>query len=375
MLLCGSSATAAEADQQKLERLRQRIAELQTSLNEVRGQHAVELRELQSVESDIGRVARELRRLGHKQQGVEDRVSDLKQEGIDLRAQVVQQQRLLANQLRAAYAMGRQQQVKMLLSQQTPATVSRMIGYYRYFNRARQDQLRDLNASQRAVADNENHLTQQLSELANIARQRESDRARLLTARKDRQQLLAQLSLAVEDTDTSIQRLRADEQRMLELVDSLSQQIEAELTAVAAPSFVASQGQLQWPVQGTLKARFGHPRGVGRLRWDGVLIEAGEGDAVYAVAPGQVVFADWLRGFGLLLIVDHGQGYLGLYGHNQSLFKELGEWVEVNDTIASVGNSGGHRGIGLYFEIRHDGQPVDPGLWCRLPPSGRLRSG
>ncbi|HIO14639.1 MAG TPA: peptidase M23, partial [Chromatiales bacterium] len=101
----------------------------------------------------------------------------------------------------------------------------------------------------------------------------------------------------------------------------------------------------------------------------------GEGDAVYAVAPGQVVFADWLRGFGLLLIVDHGQGYLSLYGHNQSLFKELGEWVEVNDTIASVGNSGGHRGIGLYFEIRHDGQPVDPGLWCRLPPSGRLRSG
>lgn len=172
--------------------------------------------------------------------------------------------------------------------------------------------------------------------------------------------------------------MQEDERRLQRLLDSLATAprdnsqtpAEGELASEGTEHtpFLTLRGRLQWPSRGKLTTRYGSARKVGKLKWQGVNIKAPEGTEVHAISHGRVAFSDWLRGFGLLTIIDHGDGYMSLYGGNQSLFKEVGDWVEAGEVIAGVGNSGGRKNSALYFEIRHNGKPTNPLKWCRNKP-------
>jgi len=177
-------------------------------------------------------------------------------------------------------------------------------------------------------------------------------------------QLLADLHRTISGQGQELERLRENEHRLESLLEELRAQPAPDMTQEVI-AFDELKGRLPWPARGSLASKFGTPRKSGALKWQGVIIAAAGGQDVTAISRGRVVYADWLRHFGLLLIIDHGNGYMSLYGHNQSLFKERGDWVEAGETIASVGDSGGHAETGLYFEIRRRGTPVNPVQWCR----------
>jgi septal ring factor EnvC (AmiA/AmiB activator) len=176
--------------------------------------------------------------------------------------------------------------------------------------------------------------------------------------------LLASLNAQFKEKDSKLKRLLEDEQRLAALVQQL--QSELILEPIAKRPFAELRGKLNWPVSGPMTVKFGSKRNIGQLKWQGVVIASQAGTEVRAVSHGRVAFADWFRGFGLLLILDHGNGYMSLYGHNDSLFKEHGDWVEANEVIARVGRGSGQLGSGLYFEIRHNGKPINPTRWCKI---------
>jgi len=282
------------------------------------------------------------------------------------RADLRTQRTTLAGQLRAAYAMGRREYIKLLLNQEDVATAGRIVAYYDYFNRARvkridaiADTLQKLQTVEQAIV----HKTEELEEL----RTEQSARKRELEAgRKARGAILAKLDREIRDDTQRLQRLVDDERRLNQLLEGL-QPLLSDLPSELGDRqpFPKLKGALAWPSGGRLLARYGAPRKLGKLKWSGVLIGAREGEGVHAIYHGRVAFADWLRGFGLLLIIDHGDGYMSLYGQNQSLHKNVGDWVEAGDVIARVGSSGGARRTGLYFEIRHNGKPTNPATWCK----------
>lgn len=373
LLLCLGLAGSAAADDEpdlkgrksELHQVRDRIEQLQGELSasEVRRQSL--MKELRAMEEQIGQTGQRLRKLaGHLQQQRE-RLAALEERQRRQQVRLEQQRRALARQLRAAYAMGRQERLKILLNQQDPAVVTRMMVYYAYFNRARAEQmarigelLEQLRERAREIADEGQRL------LALQARELEQ-RQQLEQTRASRQQVVAALNQAIEEKGEQLNRLGRDAQRLQSVIRKLQeQQSDLSMEGVDLKPFKRMRGKLEWPVKGRLKARFGSPR-AGSLKWDGVMISAPEGKEIDAIYYGRVAYSDWLRGFGLLLIIDHGDGYMSLYGHNQSLFKESGEWVETGESVASVGNSGGRSSPGLYFAIRYRGNAVNPRKWWR----------
>ena len=203
---------------------------------------------------------------------------------------------------------------------------------------------------------------------ANVFGQRDEQAGQLLamkTSQDQRRELVAKLTAELQDQGRQLARLQSDERELNALIKGLEQALaDIPVEHPQQMQFAALRGRLPWPASGRIVSRFGTPR-LGGLFWDGVMISAPEGREVRAVHHGRVAFADWLRGLGLLMIVDHGDGYMTLYGHNQSLFKEVGDWVEADEAIALVGSSGGRERAGVYFGVRFKGRPVDPAKWCR----------
>jgi septal ring factor EnvC (AmiA/AmiB activator) len=194
--------------------------------------------------------------------------------------------------------------------------------------------------------------------------------AQLEVQRQNREQVLVQLNTQLDNQGGELKHLQTDEKQLQALVRSLQELLsDIPVEASQQKPFKALKGQLRWPARGQLVKRFGSLRGNSGLKWQGVLIEAPEGGQVRAVSKGRVAFADWMRGFGLLLIIDHGDGYMSLYGQNEALYKEVGEWVDSGEVVATLGASGGQTEAGLYFEIRHNGHPVNPLSWCAGTPA------
>lgn len=356
------AALGKPTDQQRLEAVRAQIRELQSVLKRSHTKRGELQDNLQRIETQLGDVAGSLHRIdGELEQGTRE-LKALKTRRGKLRGDLTEQRGLLAAQVRAAYAMGRQEQIKMLLNQQDPARVGRVLVYYDYFNRARAQQIGQVRTTLQELDQVELRITSKNVELATLRDRQLNEQQTLQEGRKARQTLLDHLNRDIKTTGGQLARLQEDEQRLVRLLQDLARRPAAENAERTA--FAKLRGKLQWPTNGKLAVRFGERRPVGKLRWQGVLIDAPEGREVHAISHGRVAFADWLRGFGLLLIIDHGDGYMSLYGHNQSLFKETGEWVEPGEVIASVGASGGQSESGLYFEIRKNGRPVNPQRWC-----------
>lgn len=359
-----NTPASAAAVRKQIEALQQRVTRQATERDKnARALRALEVaiaagsRKLQGLQADIATQRNRQRTLGDDQTRA--------------RAQLAAQRAALGRQVRLSYMTGQQEIFRLLLSQETPSAVGRMLTYYDYFNRARSkrihaasDEVRTLQALAAESARVERNLTALES-----SEQQEVDG--LGRSRDERRQLLAKLDASIDVDKTEIARLSEEQNRLKKLANEISEMTAGFPVANEQP-FGRLKGKLAWPVQGRLVGDYGQPRAGGPMKWNGVMIEAAEGTAVRAVYHGRVAFADWLPGLGLLIIVDHGGGYMSLYGHNETLLKESGEWVEPGEAIAQVGDTGGQPRPSLYFEIRKDGEPVDPHAWIgRRPPAAR----
>lgn len=351
---------------EELKRLRDRIEALQTGLERTRGQRNALEDELRTVERRVGATAADLHRIEGRLAGERARLEALRAQQAKEQDRLHGQRRYLAEQVRAAYAMGRQEYLKLLLNQEDPGRVSRALTYYRYLTQARAARIGEIKAILARLAEFAARIAAQTRELETLHAAHILSKAELEKSRDERTLVLARLNTQLESKAQEIERLKRDEEQLNRLVQGLAATLdEIKDEAPAGPRFDGALGRLHLPVRGKISAFFGDPRHGGQLRWDGLFVDAPEGREVNAVFRGRVAFADWFRGFGLLLILDHGGGYMSLYGHNQTVYKQVGDWVEAGEALGAVGNSGGLEQAGLYFEVRHNGRPRDPLLWCR----------
>ena len=402
--------------QQQLDATRQDIAELKKLLGKLQEEKSGVQKDLKGTETEMGKLEKQVEALQKELKKSESELQRLAGEKKKLQSARTEQQRLIAIQARAAYQNGRQEYLKLLLNQQNPEKFARTLTYYDYLSQARLEQLKNFNETLRQLANVEKDIALQQAQLLVQKSSLDSQRDELDKVRKERQQVLAKLSDDVKARDQKLaarEQDQADLSKVLKTIEetlarqareaeearqkALIAQQEAEkkrlreaqeqANATDAPRkpvksnpgalvsssgetfggpFASSRGRLPWPVDGRLLARFGESRGDdARTKWDGVMISASAGSQVHAVHGGRVVFADWLRGAGLLVILDHGNGFLSLYGHNQTLLKSAGDVVKAGESISTVGNSGGQDTPALYFAIRQQGHPSDPAQWCR----------
>jgi septal ring factor EnvC (AmiA/AmiB activator) len=367
-----ASAAASSDAQQRLEGVRQRIRELDRRLNQTRMQRDALATGLRDTERAVGRVRTELAELDRQRQEHQEAIAKLQRRRAQTLENLEQMRKKLARHVRAAYATGRQDQFKLLLNQENPATLSRVMTYYAYFNRQRAERIQALATVLEELTDIEESVSRDKTRLAALHQQKSAARERLDDQRRQRRDLVARLARELGDQNARLERLRRDEQKLAELVAGLARELaDIPPAEVRQVPFGKLKGKLPWPSVGKIRHGFGTPRGSGDLSWKGVLVSAQPGTPVHAVSHGRVAFADWLRGFGLMMIIEHGDGYMSLYGHSESLFKDVGDWVEAGELIAKVGDSGGRDTSGLYFEIRHLGKPVNPLRWCARGPSAQ----
>jgi len=373
VVLAGTPATgggASENPQEQLESLRKRIGDLDRRLNQTRMRHDKLATDLRDTELEAARVSAELADLDRKRREQVARLAGLARRNREILENMKGLRASLAHYVRAAYATGRQDQFKLLLNQENPATLSRALTYYAYFNRDRAERIQALTMVLQELADIKESTSRDTARLAQLREQKAAAGKRLEGQRRQRRDVIAKLARDLGDQDARLARLRQDELKLAELVAGLARELAdippAEIRQVP---FAKLKGTLPWPSAGTIRHKFGTPRGSSDLSWKGVLVAAQPGTPVRAVSHGRVAFANWLRGFGLLMIIEHGDGYMSLYGHSESLFKDVGDWVEAGEIIGKVGNSGGREDSGLYFEIRHLGTPVNPIRWCARGPA------
>lgn len=374
-LLVGAPAQADERRDReaRLQAIQERIQTLTTRLRDTQGRRNEVRAQLERLERDLGRIHKQLRTTETRRDDARRRLRDLERRAAEEQTGLDRERLALADSLRSAYAEGRQPLIKLLLNQEAPNRIGRLVGYHAYIQR---DRIRRVKAIRRRLdqaltlrAD----IRLQAARLEELILDQRRQEQQLQTGATARERLLTDLEKALRAQGDRIARLRIDEQTLERLLDRIADALgDIPEDLGEDQPLPARRGQLAWPVQGRLQLRFGKPRmGDGRPS-RGVLIRAEEGRAIRAVARGRVVFADWLNGVGLLLVIEHADGFLSLYGHNQSLYKEVGEWVETGERIATVGQSGGRARPGLYFEMRRNGKPVDPARWCKKPRGNRV---
>lgn len=357
------AAHAAETEigntQKKLSELVDEINSLGDEITAAGKQRARWELDLKEKDSEVATVARQVEDAGRQLADTTSAISDIEAEQQVLDARRREQARHIGEHLAASYRMAGEDFVKLLLNQQSPDKLNRLMRYHRYFTEARMDVVDEYQRTLDAMADNRFRLETQREDAVRKKAALSEEQRSLTREREQRKVLIAELNEEVEDKEAQLRRLTADRERL----EKLLAELRRRATELDGDAFVARRGALPWPITGRLVNAFGQPRADGRLAWTGVVIAAEEGDPVKAVFRGRVVFANWLRGFGLLTIVDHGGGYMSLYGHADILLKTEGEWVEGGETIARAGNSGGRAITGLYFEVRHKGSARDPIGW------------
>ena len=355
----------------QLKQLKERISELSAAQNRELSERDSVQADLREAELRISRLSREQRSLEQQADKARQRLAELEQEQAQLAREKQTQLRWLAKTVRASYQAGRQERIKLLLNQEQPDQIARLLRYQEYYQRARSQRLQQVNGELDELMAVSLRVEQARRTMLDKRSEMQQHANKLQEAQKNRQQTLASLNRSLDDRSTSLSQLKRDQQQLEKLLSDMQRSLDDIPADLGGKPFGKLAGKLPWPVQGSIGTRYNSAR-EGALRWQGVILNAPAGTPVRAVYAGRVVFADWLRGYGLLTIVDHGNGYLTLYGYNQSLLREVGEWVSAGDSLALAGNSGGNRASGLYFEIRHRGKAVNPTRWCNrrvtLPP-------
>ncbi len=373
----GATAMAQSADddltqikERELEQVRDQISSLKKSMDERAADRDRITGELQSAEMAISEKRINLKALEREKGFVERRKAELDQKLASEEARLDEEIGLLATQVRAAYTSGSQDRIKLLLNQHDPAQLGRQLAYYRYLSEFRGQNIEAVNTLIGELSALRAEVAEEASRLTRLARGRYAELTELNLAQEKRQSLLAALKSKIAEEGSEIERLAAQEQDLARLIAELTS-ILSDYPISSEQPFSELKGSLTWPVAGRLLHDFGQPRAGGGVKWNGVVLAAPRGREVRAIYHGRVVFADWLAGLGLLVIVDHGEGFMTLYGYNETTLKTAGDWVAPGDVIATVGDSGGQQQSGLYFEIRKGTRPMNPRGWIsRKPKSG-----
>jgi septal ring factor EnvC (AmiA/AmiB activator) len=361
------AATRTESDAQKAESDLQSVkSEIDRITRQVSGEQVERdrlTRELRSAEVSVGKARESLEGVRHERAERAARRAALAAEKRDAQTTIVKGRAALAGQLRAAYLIGHGEPLKLLLNQKDPARAGRMFVYYSYFGRERAEEIHTIEASVTRLDELDTELSAQDQKLAELEKQQRTQLTEVEQARSHRTVVLANLEAESHTRAQSLEKLRSQQAGLEKLLHELREAM-ARYPVDTNSAFGQLRGKLAWPVSGHVVARFGDTR-AGGVKWDGVLVATERGAPVKAVYQGRVIYADWLPGLGLLTIVDHGDGYMSLYGHNERLYKAVGERVAGGDAIASAGDSGGSSRPELYFEIRKGGKPVDPRPWFK----------
>ena len=364
------------ADKTELDVLRGRIEALKHTLTDAEENRSEASDGLRASEQGVSEANRLLRNIGAQQRAAQADLLRVGEQSRALEAGIASQQRQLGQLLATRYVSGQQDYLRLLLSGRDPNQTARDLHYYSYISRAQADFIRALRRNLAGLAELAREARGKSAELAVLtARQREG-RKELLAQQAERRKVLARLATQIRSQRREIRSLERDEARLSRLVEELAKAIspggsgrrneKLPETGRDAGVFASLKGKLRLPTRGELINQFGTPRSDGGLSWKGLFIRSASGQEVRAVAAGRVVFAEWMRGFGNLMIIDHGQSYLTIYGNNEALLKQMGDAVNSGDAVATVGNSGGNPDSGLYFEIRHQGKAFDPMRWVSL---------
>ncbi len=351
---------------QELEILRQRMGELRQKIEKQQQEKDFASKFLKDIEVRIGERAYILKKTNRYLRKQKRELKKLKQQQQQTRNELASQRNILSQQIRAAYMIGRQEYLKLLLNQENPAAIGRTLTYYDYFHKARSHHIDEAVASIEKL----DHLTVEVKiktkELTVSRKQQQAEKQKLEDDFIERSIIIKEMEKNIADKGLRLKKFIADEQLLQQLLKDIRKIMPSSLTEIdKRETFSKRRGRLKWPVKGSVKRLFGKSRKAAKLKWNGVLISSTEGKDVKAISHGRIAYADWLRGYGMLVIIDHGDGYMTLYGYNQALYKETGDWVEEGEVIAAVGRSGGQSKSGLYFEVRVKGQPSNPTKWCR----------
>jgi len=384
-LFLGASAAAAAASatraKEDLRELRGKIEALQKRLADAEESKTEATDALKASERAISDAARSLHELEQQSREASQRLAGLRAASQENETTIRAQQSLLAKLLYQQYLGGRSEPLKLLLNRENPNQIARQIHYFGYISRARTDLIDGLRSRLARLKDLAQEVEQQVTELAAIAAEQTTQKRRLEQEKRSRGQVLTKISRDIRKQKREIGTLRRDENRLSRLIEQLGKIISRTPPRTPAPRlknerlpdgtgdgtpFQALKGKLNLPVRGELGNRFGSPRSDSGLMWKGLFIASKAGEEVRAIAAGRVVFADWLRGFGNLLIIDHGDSYMSLYGNNETLYKRVGDTLRGGETIATVGNTGGNADSGLYFEVRFQGKAFDPLTWVSV---------
>jgi murein hydrolase activator len=388
---------------QDLKEIQAKIAILKKELSASQSQHAEAADHLKQSEVAISEANRKLRGLQTQHRKNETKLKTLDKQKTSLQSEIETQKALLSKQLVRQYTHGKPSFLQIALQQENADNLARELHYFSYVSKARSAQITALNDNIATVEQLNTETNQTLQEISSLKTAQEKEKEALELQKKERNQVLKALSSKIATQRNEINKLKRDEKQLTQLFEKLAalakkktikkptqksaktgkdvtekpSEKSAEDRVVAnndalpddslsGSQFAALRGKLRLPVRGEVTNRFGSARPETGVTWKGLFIRATEGSEVKSVASGRVVFADWMRGFGNLLIVDHGGGYMSLYGNNQSLYKQVGENVAAGDTVAAVGNTGGNASNGLYYELRKQSRPFDPLSWSRL---------
>lgn len=364
LALISGQVFGQDNEQEKLAELQAELRARQQVLDNSKAS-AKELADvLKASELDIAKVAKKLTQTNDHLRQLQAEQQSLQQEQSSLKAAIRQQQSLLSSQLKSAFMAGHYDYAKMMFYQEDAKTFERVITYYQYLAKARQSEITKFKDNVARLETVTASLAEKAASLLALLNEQKNQRAVLLTRQNDRKKTLAKLNQTIASESERIAALQEDEKALREAIEAarIAAQRAAEAAQISLDGLAKLKGKLSAPVEGRVRKLFGNRR-QGQVRWKGIIIDGEEGDAVKSIASGKVLYADWLRGFGLVAIVDHGEGYMSVYGHNQALLKQAGDDVRRGENLALVGRSGGQTSPNLYFEIRHKGKALNPTAW------------
>ncbi|MEE4217253.1 MAG: peptidoglycan DD-metalloendopeptidase family protein [Xanthomonadales bacterium] len=368
-LVTAFGAAAQESDRPERERAEARlqdvleeIASLQQEIQDSRQEHRKEQEQLRQLDLAMQQVNLRYRVLEAEKQSHEEELQILERQREDYLASLDQRLAQLAEQVRLTYRSGRQSRTRLVLNQDDPGKIGRMLAYYDYINRAQVEKIAGLREALTRLESLQQPIDAELARIAGLQQEQQEILAQLEQQRASRSELLLHIAGRIDDRESALKEREQNRRDLQALIEKLADVLADIPDDLESHTGVAGQkGRLPMPIEGPVRHAFGQDRG-SELNWQGWLIGADAGAEVKAVAYGRVAFADWLRGYGLLIIIDHGDGYMTLYGHNESLLHDAGNWVDAGEIISVVGSNPGS-GQGLYFELRRNGKAVDPAAW------------
>jgi septal ring factor EnvC (AmiA/AmiB activator) len=365
-LFIGQLTQVSFADEQAdLAKLQQEINTLQSWLKETESEHDNLSEALKESDKKIGGIAKKIDETRTLLKQERSRLKKLQAEQSQLRTLKTEQKKQLAKQLGGAQKLGNQGSIKVLLNQDDPQKISRILKYYEYFNNARMESIQTLIVNLKRLNNIENEILTQQHKLIETENDLLKKNKQLNSEKQQHKKLLVVLEARRKEKSNDLSQKQKDQKRLQQLINEVATLLDNSVRKQDARPIRSLKGTLPRPTEGRIVKAFGNNNSHARNKWQGWLIKGYEGSAINAVHHGRIVFSDWLRGFGLLLIIDHGDGYLSLYARNQTLLKSVGDWVYQGENIATLGSSGGFKEPRLYFEIRHKGKPQDPAAWLK----------